>query len=93
MFTDQETVEALFRDGVIDGRVRLFASDARAQVIGLYRGGLPHGPVWILPYSMDEEGAVLVRLHQHLLCKGKYNCMADLLFDWLGFSCFVELKP
>ena len=28
----------------------------------------------------------------HLLRKGKYHCMADLLFDWFGFSCFVELK-
>ena len=28
----------------------------------------------------------------HLLCKEKYHCTADLLFDWLGFSCFVELK-
>ena len=22
----------------------------------------------------------------HLLCKGKYNCMADLLFVWFGFN-------
>ena len=22
----------------------------------------------------------------HLLCKGKYNCMEDLMFDFLGFS-------
>ena len=28
----------------------------------------------------------------HLLRKGKYHCMADHLFDWFGFSCFVELK-
>ena len=28
----------------------------------------------------------------HLLRKGKYHCTADLLFDWFGFSCFVELK-
>ena len=28
----------------------------------------------------------------HLLRKGKYHCMADLLFDWFGFSCFVEMK-
>ena len=29
----------------------------------------------------------------HLLRKGKHHCMADLLFNWLGFSCFacVEL--
>ena len=25
----------------------------------------------------------------HLLCKGKYHCMTDLLFDWLGFSYFA----
>ena len=28
----------------------------------------------------------------HLLHKGKYHCTTDLLFDWFGFSCFVELK-
>ena len=28
----------------------------------------------------------------HLLWKGKYHCMADLLFDWLGFSCFVYVE-
>ena len=28
----------------------------------------------------------------HLLCKGKYHCMADLLLDWFGLSCFVELR-
>ena len=29
----------------------------------------------------------------HLLCKRKYHCTHDLLFDWLGFNCFacVEL--
>ena len=30
--------------------------------------------------------------NNHLLCKGKYHCSADLLFDWFGFSRFVELK-
>ena len=25
-------------------------------------------------------------------CKGKYHCMADLLFDWFGFSCFSFLE-
>ena len=27
-----------------------------------------------------------------LLCKVKYNCLVDLLFDWFGFSCFGMLK-
>ena len=25
----------------------------------------------------------------HLCCKGKYHCASGLLFDQLGFSCFV----
>ena len=28
----------------------------------------------------------------HLLRKGKYHCMTDLLFDWLGFSCFAYIE-
>ena len=27
-----------------------------------------------------------------LLRKGKYHCMPDLLFDWLGFSCFAFVE-
>ena len=37
-------------------------------------------------------GPIDVAENTHLLCKGKYHCTADLLFDWFGFSCFVELK-
>ena len=36
--------------------------------------------------------ALVLPENTHLLRKGKYHCMADLLFDWFGFSCFVELK-
>ena len=28
----------------------------------------------------------------HLPRKGKYHCIADLLFDWLGFSCFAYVE-
>ena len=28
----------------------------------------------------------------HLLCKGNYQCMANLLFDWLGFSRFAYVE-
>ena len=28
----------------------------------------------------------------HLLCKGKYHCTADLMFDLLGFSCFAHVE-
>ena len=28
----------------------------------------------------------------YLPCNGKYHCMADILFDWLGFSCFASVE-
>ena len=28
----------------------------------------------------------------HVLHKGNYHCTADLLFDWLGFSCFANVE-
>ena len=28
----------------------------------------------------------------HLLSKWKYHCMADLLFDRIGFSCFAYIE-
>ena len=28
----------------------------------------------------------------HLPRKGKFHCKADLLFDWLGFSCFAYVE-
>ena len=32
----------------------------------------------------------LVLLRIHLLCNGKYNCMADLLYGRFGLSNFVK---
>ena len=32
-----------------------------------------------LVYEHDTE-------YTHLLCKGKYHCMVDLLFDWFGYK-------
>ena len=60
LYKDGETAEALFKDGFIDGKVRHFSGEGRLQYVGLHRAGLPHGPVWIFPWSVDEEGAVLV---------------------------------
>ena len=34
---------------------------------------------WHILYYANAENT-------HLLCKGKYQCMADLLFDWFGFD-------
>ena len=44
------------------------------------RPGLP-------PLAAVDVSCMLIPENTHLLCKGKYNCTADLLFDW-----FVELK-
>ena len=35
---------------------------------------------FILEYGLSREHST------HLLCKGEYNCMADLLFDCFGFD-------
>ena len=35
------------------------------------------------------ERKLFIRLateNNHLLCKGKYHCMTDLLFEWFGFN-------
>ena len=32
------------------------------------------------------------RTNTLLLHKRKYHCTADLLFDWLGFSCFAYVE-
>ena len=40
---------------------------------------------WVVIYARK----MFIRLatdNTHLLCKGKHNCMADLLFDWFGFG-------
>ena len=43
-------------------------------------------------YALSVYIVCVYAENTHLLCKGKYHCTADLLFDWFGFSCFVELK-
>ena len=43
----------------------------------------------LMLYSlMHEKFSILRPENTHLLHKGKYLCTADILFDWLGFSCF-----
>ena len=60
LFTNGESSEMYFKDGYVDGKVRHFNSDGQLQFVGVYRQGLPHGPVWIFPWIFEEEGAVLV---------------------------------
>ena len=41
----------------------------------------------------SESSAKITRpKNTHLLCKGKYHCMADLLFDLLVLSCFAYVE-
>ena len=42
--------------------------------------GISEGSVYLLPENTQ------------LLRKGKYDCAADLMFDWFGFSCVIVLK-
>ena len=45
-YNDDTKLEATFFNGVIHGKVRLFAKHDELQGIGLYEDGLPHGPFW-----------------------------------------------
>ena len=49
--------------------------------------------VWTF-FTFSWTPVILSPENTHLLCNRKYHCTADLLFDWLGFSCFacVELE-
>ncbi len=60
MYSCGESAEANFKDGFVEGKVRHFSSEGRLLYVGLFSRGLPHGPVWILPYSFEDDGAVLV---------------------------------
>ena len=47
--------------------------------------------LWLLDISIWSHCCSAARSSKqaentHLLCKGKYRCTADLLFDWFGFD-------
>ena len=44
--------------------------------------------LWLVGVS----GTIVKPENTDLLHKGKYHCMADLLFDWLGFGCFACIE-
>ena len=74
LFNKGESGEMYFKDGYVHGKVRHFSQEGRLQFVGVYRRGLPHGPVWIFPWSFEEEGAVLVR-------SGKYYCVGKQYYQ------------
>lgn len=59
-FVDGETVEGNAHFGVLEGKVRQFSIDGQLNFVGVYENGLPHGPAWLIPSLLDDEGAVLV---------------------------------
>ena len=48
IYNDETKLEATFFNGVIHGKVRLFAKHDELQGTGLYENGLPHGPFWFV---------------------------------------------
>ena len=73
------------------GRMRLEKED------GVLAGDRNRVGDWIVrSCAMTFIRTSLVRLtlvkpeNTHLLCKAKYHCMADLLFDWFGFAKLVN---
>ena len=49
-FEDGSIMEGRLNKGMFEGKVRQFGSDGKLQLVGLYREGLPHGPVWLIPW-------------------------------------------
>ena len=45
----------------------------------------------ISPKFANHNACVKIE-NTHLLRKRKYRCMANLQFDWLGFSCFAYVE-
>ena len=43
----------------------------------------------IMKFSVGTSKNQSQQMITDLLCKGKYHCMADALFDWFGISCFA----
>ena len=54
----------------------------------LKRGGKPS---FQIPVCAIERKMAWAE-NTYLLRKGKYHCTTDLLFDWLGFSCFAYVE-
>ena len=55
-YNDDTKMKVTFVNGVIQGKVYLFAKHDELQGIGVYENGLPHGPFWF----MYEEHYVFV---------------------------------
>ena len=53
-------------------------------------------PDWIKSWEYMEDIALLVHLYswyrESSLCKGKYPCIADFLFNLFGFCCFAYVE-
>jgi len=48
--SDGSILEGRSKRGKFDGKVRKFGQDGKLQFVGLFRNGVPHGPVWLLPW-------------------------------------------
>ena len=49
-FVDGSIMEGRLNQGKFEGKVRQFGRDGKLQLVGLYSKGLPHGPVWLIPW-------------------------------------------
>ncbi len=45
--------------GVLEGKVKQYSLDGHLSFVGIYENGRPHGPAWLIPSVLEDEGAVL----------------------------------
>ena len=67
-FIDGSILEGHFQQGMFEGKVRQFGSDGKLQFVGLLRHGLPHGPVWLLPWLVCVSHLCHIMSHLRLIC-------------------------
>ena len=72
--------QLLQRDLTMNTMKLIQSREGRVTTMGL--------KVLMLYSLMHQKFSIHRPENTHLLHKGKYLCTADILFDWLGFSCF-----
>ena len=68
---DETLLEGQTAHGAFDGRVKMIDRQGKVRMVGIYRGGRPHGPAWIFPFdNKDKKEPAAAVLHVHFE-KGK----------------------
>ena len=61
-FADGSKLVANFNRGVLHGLARQYRSNDVLQLVGTFRNGVLDGPVWLMSYDFEYNGAVMIRV-------------------------------